>query len=286
MKKILITGANSYIGRSLITYLQTQSNYILEELDVRTDQWKNVDFSQFDTVFHVAAIVHQNEKKIDPSLYDRVNRDLPIEIATVAKSAGVGQFIFLSSMSVYDGSEKMITKKTKEQPTTYYGKSKLAAEIGLAKLIDENFKIAIIRPPMVYGLNATGNYTRLSKLAKFTFVFPNIVNHRSMIFVDNLCEFIKQTIDRGLSGLYFPQNKEFVSTPELVKTIRKVNGNHTLLTPIFNPIIKKLGNIKQIDKLFGNLVYERELSLYDFDYQLVDFETSVKQSECGEKNEP
>lgn len=100
-----------------------------------------------------------------------------------------------------------------------------------------------------------------------------------MIYIDNLLEFVRKAIDTNLSGLHFPQNKEYVTTSQLVKTIRDVNGKNTLLTAIFNPIIKPLSNVSQFNKLFGNLVYAKELSTEVFDYQVADFHESVRKSE-------
>lgn len=283
MKNILITGANSYIGTSFEKWLeQSEGDYRVDTLDMIDPKWRQYDFSPYDAIFHVAAIVHKNEKNMDPTLYDKVNRDLPIELAGLAKAAGVKQFVFLSSMSVYGNKEEVITKETKENPSTFYGKSKLAAEKGLMQLESADFKVLMMRPPMVYGPKATGNYTRLSKLSRITPIFPNIANQRSMIYIDNLLEFVRKAIDTNLSGFHFPQNKEYVTTSQLVKTIRDVNGKKTLLTAIFNPIIKPLSNFSQFNKLFGNLVYEQELSTEAFDYQIADFEESVIKSE-GER---
>lgn len=280
MKKILITGANSYIGQSLENWLdKSQGDYQVDTLDMINPAWKEYDFSPYNSIFHVAAIVHKNEKNLNQDLYNKVNRDLPIELASLAKKAGVKQFIFLSSMSVYGNEEENITKNTATKPSTYYGKSKLAAEVGLKELADESFHVLVLRPPMVYGLNATGNYTRLSKLSKLTFAFPKINNQRSMIFIDNLMEFIKQAIDCKLSGLSFPQNKEYVTTSTLVKTIRQANEKKTLLTSLFNPILNQMSGIGQFNKLFGNLVYDQVLSQEAFDYNVVDFEESIRKSE-------
>lgn len=280
MKHILITGANSYIGTSFEKWLEaSEGDYQIDTLDMIDPKWRQFDFSPYDAIFHVAAIVHKNEKNMDPTLYDKVNRDLPIELAGLAKAAGVKQFVFLSSMSVYGNKEEVITKETQENPSTYYGKSKLAAEKGLMQLESADFKVLMMRPPMVYGPKATGNYTRLSKLSRLTPIFPNIANQRSMIYIDNLLEFVRKAIDTNLSGLHFPQNKEYVTTSQLVKTIRDVNGKKTLLTAIFNPIIKLLSNVSQFNKLFGNLVYAKELSTEAFDYQVADFHESVRKSE-------
>ncbi|MGT2957814.1 NAD-dependent epimerase [Streptococcus bovimastitidis] len=280
MKRVLITGANSYIGTSFEKWLdQSQGDYQVETLDMINPEWKKTDFSPYDVIFHVAAIVHKNEKNMDPSLYQKVNTDLPIELASLAKAAGVNQFIFLSSMSVYGNEESLINSATKENPSTYYGKSKLAAEVGLKALQLDTFKVLIMRPPMVYGPKATGNYTRLSKLSKITPIFPKITNKRSMVYIDNLLEFVRLAIDNELSGLHFPQNKEYVNTSHLVETIRSANGKKTFLTPLFNPLIKSMFGVSQINKLFGNLMYDQSISQETFDYNVVSFQDSVKKSE-------
>lgn len=280
MKHILITGANSYIGTSFEKWLEaSEGDYQIDTLDMIDPKWRQFDFSPYDAIFHVAAIVHKNEKNMDPTLYDKVNRDLPIELAGLAKAAGVKQFVFLSSMSVYGNKEEVITKETKENPSTYYGKSKLAAEKGLMQLESADFKVLMMRPPMVYGPKATGNYTRLSKLSRITPIFPNIANQRSMIYIDNLLEFVRKAIDTNLSGLHFPQNKEYVTTSQLVKTIRVVNGKKTVLTPLFNPLIKGMFGVSQINKMFGDLVYDQSISQESFDYNVVSFQDSVIKAE-------
>ncbi|MGT2752199.1 NAD-dependent epimerase/dehydratase family protein [Streptococcus porcinus] len=280
MKKVLITGANSYIGVSFEKWLQqSEGEYKVDTLDMISPTWREFDFTPYDCIFHVAAIVHKNEKKIDPDLYQKVNTELPIELANLAKEAGVDQFIFLSSMSVYGNEESLISSATKANPSTCYGKSKLAAEAGLKALQSDHFKILIMRPPMVYGPKATGNYARLSKLSKATPIFPKIGNQRSMIFIDNLLEFVRLAIEHNLSGLHFPQNSAYVNTSELVKMIRKVNGKNTILISLFNPIISKMHRVSQINKLFGNLTYDQTLSQEVFDYNVADYEESIRRSE-------
>lgn len=286
MKKVLITGANSYIGTSFEKWLeQSENDYHVDTLDMIDPKWREFDFSRYDSIFHVAAIVHKNERKMDPTLYDKVNRDLPMDLASIAKKAGVKQFIFLSSMSVYGNTHKVITKETVEAPSTYYGKSKLAAEEALKTLQSETFNLLIIRPPMVYGPEATGNYTRLSKLSKITPLFPKVDNKRSMVFIDTLSEFIRKAIDLSLAGTFFPQNKEYVNTSYLVETIRSVNKKKTVNIPIFKFIINRFLFISPINKLFSDLVYDKTMSTYNFDYQFVDFKESIKKSELRIEDE-
>src|SRR5690606_3154181 len=103
--------------------------------------------------------------------------------------------------------------------------SKLEAEHGILPLKDKNFKIAIIRAPMIYGKDSKGNYPKLAKIAKKIPVFPDYENKRSMIHIDNLCEFIRLLVDYVECGIFFPQNDNYVKTSDMVRLIAKVHGN-------------------------------------------------------------
>lgn len=279
MKKVLITGANSYIGTSFEKYVKENNiDFEMDTLDLLDPKWENYDFSGYDSVFHVAGIAHFSKDESKKELYYKVNTDLTDQVAKIAKQAGVYQFIFMSSIIVYGDStsgERVITKQTKPNPSDFYGDSKWQAEQKLNKLSDNTFKVVIIRPPMIYGKGSKGNYLKLSKLAQRTPIFPKFLNSRSMLHIDNLCEFIKQVINLELSGIFFPQNSEYVNTSELVKSIAKVHGKKIYFTKVFNPIIKLLFYSDTVKKVFGNLVYEKEMSIYEFNYQLVDFKDSI-----------
>ena len=225
-------------------------------------------------------------KKRDKDLYFRVNRDLAYEVAKKAKKEGVSQFIFLSSMSVYGMDTGVITRETVPHPKSLYGKSKLEAEKLIEHLNDQTFKVAILRPPMVYGKGCKGNYPKLAKLAKITPLFPDIKNMRSMIFVDNLSYFLKVIIDDSQSGVFFPQNNEYVNTSELVELIAKYNNKKIKLTKLFNPIINSLKFNSTVKKIFGTLIYEKNISINLYEYvDFVDLKESVKLTEDNnEKN--
>lgn len=289
MKKVLITGAESYIGTSVEKWLLDSADaYQVDTLDVRDDKWSHHDFSVYDTVFHVAGIAHFSKDESKRDLYYAVNTKLTEKVARLAKEAGVSQFIFMSSIIVYGDStaaERVITRATEPSPSDFYGDSKLKAEQALQKLADNRFKVAILRPPMIYGKGSKGNYPRLAKLAVRVPVFPKITNQRSMLHIDNLCAFIEGVIKENLSGLYFPQNREYVSTSELVYTIAKVHGKTVKLTSLLNPLISLLFELDTIKKMFGNLVYEKSMSQYDFDYQVRDFEETVQATEKYETKE-
>ena len=263
MKQILVTGSNSYIGISFEKWLANmQDKYSVSTIDMKSNVWKESNFSRFDTVLHVAGIAHIKETTKNQGLYYKVNRDLAYETALKAKIEGVKQFIFISSMSVYGIDQGVIDKNTMLNPKSNYGKSKLQAEELIVSLADDNFQVAILRPPMIYGKGCKGNYPRLATLAKKLPIFPDIQNKRSMIYIDNLCEFLRLIVEDYSSGLFFPQNEEYVCTAEMVKVISQVHGKKMQLTKAFNPLLKIL-KVKTIHKVFGDLVYDISLSNYE-----------------------
>lgn len=232
-------------------------------------------------VYHVAGIAHVNaDPKMEP-LYYKVNRDLTIEIARHAKAAGVKQFIFMSSMIVFHESQSLkpevLTQDTQPNPNGFYGDSKLQAEIGLKELECDSFKVCILRPPMIYGPNSKGNFPKLAKLATKTPVFPAYHNKRSMLFIDNLSEFVKQAILRKLSGTFYPQNRELADTVEIVRFFAKEGGHTIGIWPILNPLVT-LGSrfIQPLNKMFATYYYDPSMSRMDFEYQIVSFEESLK----------
>lgn len=284
MKKILITGKNSYIGTSLEKWLAKEpENYQVDTVSTRDGIWEEKDFSSYDVVFHVAGIAHVSADPKMKDLYYKVNRDLTINIAEKAKSEGVKQFIFMSSIIVYGDStsnKRVITRETIPKPSNFYGDSKLQAEKGLEFLENDSFKIAIIRPPMIYGKKSKGNYPRLSKIAQKTPIFPDFDNQRSMLHIDNLCEFLKLMIDNVESGIFFPQNKEYVKTSDMVSLIGKVHGRKIKLTKILNPFLKIFFRINTVNKAFGNLIYEEEISRYaKANYQIKNLKQTIVSTE-------
>ncbi|MEN6414763.1 MAG: NAD-dependent epimerase/dehydratase family protein [Veillonellales bacterium] len=281
--RILITAKKSYVGLSLKTWLgQWPNKYRVDTMSSRNDEWRNIDFSQYDVLFHVAAFVHKKEEAKMEGNYYKVNRDLTISLARKAKQSGVKQFIFMSTVAVYGlvGKVKeniVINKDTPCLPTTFYGKSKLQAEKELEKLNDKCFHVAIIRSPMIYGPNCPGNYNRLKKFVMHVPVFPQINNQRSMIFIDNLSEFIRLLVINNEYGLFFPQNKEYVNTSEMVRLIMQEKSKRIYFSRIiaFGMNIEKYISIW--NKVFGNLVIDHQLSSYkNVEYCVADFEQSIK----------
>lgn len=287
MKRILMGGANSYIGTSFERFMSNFSDdYIIDTVDMRNNDWINLDFSIYDCIIQIAAIVHV--KETNESLYFKVNRDLAVKVAEKAKDEGVRQFIYFSSMSVFGKDEGIISQNTVPNPNNAYGKSKLEAESILLELNSKAFNVAIIRPPMIYGKNSVGNYARLSKVAQKTLVFPNIVNKRSMLYIDNLSAFCKLLIDNALSGVFHPQNEEFVNTSILVKKISNAHGKSVKIISgtswLISSVKKKSGILK---KVFGTLIYDDSTigypgSVYQgvrLDYQYQNFDESIRETE-------
>jgi len=284
MKKVLITGAGSYVGESVIKYIMTKDpSFQIETVDTMGDNWKKADFSQYDVVFHVAGIAHVNADPKMESLYYKVNRDLTIEIARHAQEAGVKQFVFMSSQIVFHESQslrtELLTADTEPSPNGFYGDSKLQAENGLKALRAKGgqMKMCILRPCMIYGPNAKGNFLRLAKLGSKVPVFPAWHNKRSMLYIDNLAEFVLQAIVRELEGTFYPQNRELADTVEIIRFFAKEVGHKVWITRLLNPLVW-LGSfvLQPINKMFATYYYDPKMSQMEFDYQLVSFEESLK----------
>lgn len=286
MKKVLIIGGNSYIGNSFIQYIEQleEKQFLIDKISVKYKGWEQYDFTGYDTVIHLAGIAHKRETRQNAPLYYRVNRDLAISVAKKAKKSKVGQFIFMSTAAVYGSNVSVITKDTLPQPNTHYGRSKLEAEREIIDLQSDDFKVAIVRPPMVYGYGCKGNFERLVKLAKITPIFPDIQNKRSMIYIENLCEFLKLLIEEEEWGYFHPQNEEYVCTSEMVRIIGDSLGRKIYFTRIFNPIIRILGKrVASMEKIFGDWYYENYMNSDEVNFKITNLnvagnEQSVRNS--------
>jgi UDP-glucose 4-epimerase len=202
-------------------------------------------------------------------------------LARKAKADGVKQFIFLSSMIVFGESNVknrniIVTSNTKPAPSGFYGDSKLKAEKGIIDLQGEGFNIVIVRPPMIYGRDSKGNFPKLVRLAQLSPIFPNIDNYRSMLYIDNLSEFLRLIIENKEYGYFHPQNKEYVNTKDLVQSIARANNKNIFLIKAFNPLITFFSRkINLINKVFGTFIYDQEMSGYRQDYRKSDLEGSL-----------
>lgn len=197
----MITGKGSYIGENFYRYAKEHYPTLnIEAVDMLEPSWRKKDFSKYDVVYHVAGIAHADVGNVDETTkekYYEVNTDLAVEVCEKAKAEGVKDFIFMSSMIVYGDSapykeQKIIDETTIPVPANFYGDSKLQADVAVRELADEKFKVIVLRPPMIYGKGSKGNYPKLAKLAKKLPIFPNVDNERSMLYIENLCEFLCQ----------------------------------------------------------------------------------------------
>ncbi len=297
-KKVLITGAGSYIGESFKAYAEEHyPSLIIDTLDMLDPEWREKDFSDYDIVYHVAGLAHADVGNVDDATkakYYSVNTDLAIEVCEKAKCEGVKEFVFMSSMIVYGdsapyGKSKIISANTIPSPANFYGDSKLQADVAVRDLADDSFKVLVIRPPMIYGKGSKGNYPTLAKLAKKLPVFPDVDNERSMLHIDNLCEFLCQIMlieeIKENAVVLIPQNSEWTKTSDMVKIIADVSGKKIKNMKLMKPAVKiggkvpgKIGGL--VNKAFGNSCYAHNLSEYEgIDYQAVSLSESIKKTE-------
>lgn len=269
MIRILITGSDSYIGTSLERHLACwPAQYRVDTLNMRSSTWREHNFSGYDSVFHVAGIAHQDSGRVtDEQIeqYYRVNTDLALQTAQKAKAEGVGQFIFMSSMIIYGksapvGKVKVIKANTVPAPAGAYGDSKWQADRAIRALGEEEFRVAVLRPPMIYGPGCKGNYIALEKAAKKLPFFPEIRNQRSMLHIDGLCDCVKKCIDARAWGIFYPQDKEYVCTSDMVRNLAIKQGKSLRMTRFFNPFLRLMaGRWDLVNKVFGGLVYDKTL---------------------------
>lgn len=294
MKRVLITGAHSFVGTNFEKYVAEHyaSDLAIDTIDMKDGSWKSRDFGEFDIVYHVAGLAHADVGNVSEETkkkYYAINTDLAIETCKKAKADGVKQFVFMSSAIVYGdsapyGTSKRITKDTEPSPANFYGDSKWQADKGVRELGSDDFTVTVLRPPMIYGKDSKGNYPMLSRMAKKLPIFPDVKNERSMLYIENLCEFLAQVMIRGLGGAYWPQNAEYSRTSEMVKMIAEVCGHKILVFKAFNWVVglAKIipGKISDLaNKAFGNLSYDQSMSQYDFKYQIVSLKESIVRTE-------
>jgi UDP-glucose 4-epimerase len=279
IKRVLITGSNSYVGTNVEKWLMKEPDkFYVETISVRGDAWKSFDFSKFDVVFHVAGIAHIKETKRNKDLYFKVNKDLAVEISKKAKASGVLHFIFISSMSVFGVKQGIIDQNSIPKPKSFYGQSKFLAENTIKSIESSNFIVSVVRPPMIYGKNCKGNYPRLVNFIKKIHFFPIFNNQRSMLYIYNFTEFIKGLILNPLSGYFHPQNKDYVSTYNMVLLAFKIKKTRIFYSRFFNILFILFKN-NLLLKVFGDLVYSKNISIIPFEYNIIDFAKSIHETE-------
>lgn len=151
--------------------------------------------------------------------------------------------------------------------------------------VPEMTRLAILRPPMIYGAGCKGNYVTLEKFAQKLPIFPDYPNKRSMLYIENLCEFLCLLIKNQDEGLFFPQNEEYVKTSDMIRLIGENYGKKVHCLRVLKPAVSvgkyapwKIG--KLVRKAFGSLVYEKEMSVYKKgNYQRYSLRESVERTE-------
>lgn len=243
---------------------EIKPDWIVESISVRNDDWIIKDFSRYDAIYHVAAIVHQKEDATKEKEYYRVNSELPLKLAQKAKAEGVKSFVFLSSIAVYGivgemKNAKGITKETKKNPQTLNGKSKLLAEKKLDELNDDEFKISLLRVPLIYGENSPGNFASLLKLSKILPIFPKVNNTRSMIHIDRLSDIVIHIIETELQGVFLVNDRKNINTSIFFKELRAQQMKKTYLSSLLGVITVAFGkDIPLVQKMFGSMYYDLE----------------------------
>lgn len=295
-KRILITGEHSYIGNAVAEYLEEYNRkqgkdlYEITKVSLRNGTLQELSFAGYDAVLHVAGIAHADVGGVseeEQKQYFAINSDLAYETAKKACAEGIAQFIYLSSVIVYGdsapvGKEKKVDRNTPLSPANFYGESKQKGEEKLKSLQADRFQVAIVRPPMVYGKGSKGNFPLLAKLAGMTFLFPEVKNERSMIYIENLAEFFRLLVEKGCGGIFLPQNSEYVNTSQMVALLRRAMGKRMHLCSILGFCVKlcsklpgKVGRL--VNKAFGSLTIDLAVSKEGIDgYQLYSLEESIR----------
>ena len=286
MSKLLITGSNGFIGNYFIN--NYKSKYNIKTFSFLKDDINRLDCNTIDIVFHLSALVHQMSGA-STSEYEKINVIQTIELAKKAKESGVKHFVFMSTVKVYgEETNSKYTENSICNPEDDYGKSKLKAEQELQKLEDENFKISIIRTPIVYGYGVKANIKNLINLVNKVPVLPfgKIKNKRSMVYIGNLCHLVDEIITQGKKGIFLASDDEPLSTSKLIELIAKnIDKKIYLLKIPFSESLLKILKPSFHKRLYGSLeigntITKEKLNLKN----LYSVEDGIKLMIKGEKN--
>ena len=262
MKKVIITGAHSFIGTSLARFLaKWPRDYRVEMVTIRGGV-REISFKGADVIVHLAGIARVSRAESMKKIYYEVNRDLAAETAKRAKADGVKHFIFMSSMMVYGAKVQKITEQTQPAPSNAYGESKIQAERAISNISDENFSVSIIRAPLVYGPGCRGNFPKLLNLARFARIFPDVDNRRTMIFVEDLAEYIKRIIDGASVGVFLPRGYD-VAIKDIIVKYRALDGKKTTLVKLPSFAVRAMLKSSLGAKVFRTRVYAEVPALMD-----------------------
>lgn len=281
--RILVTGANGFLGSRLAGYLREREKSVtcVTRSKIASDcEVENIVIPSFKqdrmwrdaldgvkTVIHCAARVHaMNDIKYDPlDVFREVNTLGTLDLARQAAEAGVKRFIFISSIKVNGESTQAncpFTAFDKRFPKDAYGKSKSEAEERLLALAKETrMDVVIIRPPLVYGPGVKANFASLMNLAgkNFPLPFGATNNKRSLVAIDNLVDLIVICIDhpKAANQVFLASDDYDVSTTELLEELTRAAGREPRLISLpiglMEVCLALIGKKAMADRLFGNL---------------------------------
>ncbi|AND91069.1 UDP-glucose 4-epimerase [Bradyrhizobium diazoefficiens] len=277
---VLVTGASGFVGGHVVPALARQGwsvrravrrptgaddEVVIETIGPETD-WQAA-LEGVDAVVHLAARVHHKHEEHAVQLYRNVNIAGTLHLAHSAATAGVRQFIFVSTVLVHGRSNEgraPFSEKDILTPRGLYGMSKAAAEAGLRTLArDSAINISVIRPPLVYGAGAKGNFALLTRAVSLGLPLPfaAIHNHRAFLAVQNLSSFILRRLAHPDPAsnfeIFLVADKEQVSTPEFIERLAKASGKSPRLfgmpPDLLGTLLRVIGRQDTHDSLIGSL---------------------------------
>lgn len=270
-KRCLVTGSTGFVGHALTTHLGATDHDVLiwprtASFDLASiakmpasSEWIE-QLQNIDAVIHLAGLAHQSRGVQNNSRYFQINRDGTLNLAAAAQAAGVKRFIFLSSAKVFgEGGGSIYRESTNPSPQDAYAQSKWQAEQQLMERFSTSMEIVILRPPLVYGLDAKANFARLMKLAQLPIPLPfaGIDNKRSMIGIDNLIDLIQLCLTSSAAAgkTLLCADAQPYSLPDIVTAIRCSIDRKPHLFRMPSPILtgfKNLLGTAASARLFGD----------------------------------
>ncbi len=282
-KRILVTGSTGFVGSHLVPWLAARGRKVRLALRNPADLPKGIEsavigdiadprnlsraLEDVDAVVHCAGVAHASHA-IPDEVYSRINRDATLELARAAQRAGVGRFVFLSSIRAQTGpvATGVLTEATPPMPTDAYGRSKLEAEQGLAALANSTvatapFDWVALRPVLVYGPGVKGNMRALVNLARSPWPLPlgAITAKRSILAIDNLSSAIETVIDAPapLGGPLIVADPEPLDAGQMVAAMRAGLGRSGGLLPVPEALLRGVaalaGRGEAVERLTGGL---------------------------------
>lgn len=290
-KTILVTGANGFIGKAVCMELSRkgmpvracvrseksahslQQHFLNQSLpplvclvtgDLSLEQNWQEALQGVDTVIHCAALAHTPaaKKQSQLDIFKRVNADASENLALQAKTMGVRRFIFLSSIGVLGNSnQRAFNESSAIEPKAAYAQAKWEAEQRLS--IINGIEMVIIRPPLVYGQGARGNFNLLLKLIQkqIPMPFASIRNSRQFIGIHNLVDFMITCIDakQAANQVFVIADNEIVSTSDFIRKIAKGLNQKTRMLPIPTTLLRVLFNSTGMGRLNEQLLNNLEI---------------------------